>query len=67
MTVLPIHFYLEKAGMTRAELAEQTGIPEAKIKAFEGGFESPTLNETIAMADALHVTPYDLAKGAKKQ
>lgn len=65
MMILAIHFYREKAGMTRAELAERVGASEEEIKAYEGGFESPTLDKVIAIADALGVTPYDLAKGAK--
>ena len=65
MMILAIHFYREKAGLTRAELAERVGVSEAEIKAYEGGFESPTLDMMIAIADALNVTPYDLAKGAR--
>ena len=67
MTVLPIHFYREKAGLTRAELAEKVGLTESHIKMYEGGFESPTIEVAEKIANALGVTLYDLAKGAKKQ
>lgn len=64
MTVLAIRFWREKRGMTQAELAKAVGLTEAHIRAYEGGFESPKMDTVIAIADALHVTPYDLAKGA---
>ena len=49
--------------MTRAELGAAVGVSEYEIKAYEGGFESPKLDTFLAIAEALDVTPYDLAKG----
>ena len=64
MKVLAIRFYREKAGLTREELAKRVNISEAELKAYEGGFESPTLDKAMAIATELGVTMYDLAKGA---
>ena len=64
MTVLPIRFYREKAGLTSAELGERVGVSEAEIKAYEGGFESPTLEKAMDIATALGVTMREMAKGA---
>ena len=64
MTVLRIRFYREQKGMTRKELADAVGVSEEEIKAYEGGLESPMLIDAQAIADALGVTLYDLAKGA---
>ena len=63
MHKLNIRFYREKKGMTRAELGAAVGVSEYEIKAYEGGFESPKLDTFLAIAEALDVTPYDLAKG----
>ena len=65
MTILRIRFYREKKGWSQADLAAAIGVSEAEIKAYEGGFESPKVDKVIAIADALGVTPYDLAKGAE--
>ncbi len=67
MTILRTRFYREQKHWSQAELAHAIGVSEAEIKAYEGGFESPTLAKAVAMADALGVTVYDLAKGAVRQ
>lgn len=67
MTVLPIRFYREQKGMTQAELGAAVGISEQDIEAFESGLKSPTLRDALAIADALDVSPYELAKGAEEQ
>lgn len=67
MTILRIRFYREKKGWSQADLAAAIGVSEAEIKAYEGGFESPTLEKALAIAEALGVTVYDLAKGAEKR
>jgi transcriptional regulator with XRE-family HTH domain len=42
--------------MTQAELAKATGITEAAISRYAGGSRLPRMEQTVRIADALHVS-----------
>ena len=50
----------EEAGITQAELSKLTGLTTGAISFLENGERKPKLETALLVADALHVTVYDL-------
>jgi len=55
-----------KADLTRAQLAELTGIPEANLKRREAGANEITVSELNRIAKAVGATAADMAEEALK-
>lgn len=58
-----LQFYLDKSGMTAAELAYKIGSPRSTINAIlRGRAKEPTLGKAKAIADALGVSLEEMAE-----
>lgn len=58
-----LQFYLDKSGMTPAELAYKIGSPRSTINAIlRGRAKEPTLSKAKAIADALGVSLEEMAE-----
>lgn len=55
--------YLDKAGMSQAELAAKIGLPRSTVSALlSGRAKEPTLGKAKAIADALGVSLDEMAR-----
>jgi len=61
-----IRTYREKRGLTRAELAERTGLHVVQIHRYEKGEASPTAERIVALSEALRVSTDALLRGDRK-
>ena len=50
----------EEYELTQEDLAKKVGIDRVSISRFESGYKVPSLNTTVALADALHISVDEL-------
>ncbi|MFT4301394.1 MAG: helix-turn-helix transcriptional regulator [Desulfovibrio sp.] len=53
--------YRDNAGLSQQELADSIGVSKGFISALEGGRSVPNLDRLVQIADALQVSPGELA------
>jgi transcriptional regulator with XRE-family HTH domain len=59
--------FREEAGMSRAELAEETGFDEMAISRWESGEGDPSWSAVQALAKALGINCHEFGDGRAKQ
>lgn len=59
-----LYYFRTKAQLTQQELADKILVSRSAIARYEQGYDSPSLNTLVRLADALDCTVNDLVYGA---